>query len=140
MNEFIVNVQDVVDYRDKIKLVNPDELVLLEKKEEEVLNCGIILMALSTQKYNQPGILPKWKVLLTGSNVGKETGIKPDDTVIVIPNSGRLRTFGEIMVRYVHHAEILAKVQYEKKDFAEMIGIQMAKNAKKSDDRKWVTL
>jgi co-chaperonin GroES (HSP10) len=103
------------------KCAHPDDLMLLEYREDEMLESGIVIMAVSTQKFNQMNILPKWKVIAVGDNVIEKLDVRPGDMVITQRGAGRLRTLGEIPVRLVSRFSILAKVQREVKDFESMI-------------------
>lgn len=100
------------------KCTDPDTLMLFEFREDELsTGSGLHLIHLSTQKFNQLGVLPKWRVLAVGDNVTNDIGIKKGDHVIVSRLSGRLRSLSEVQVRIIHKYEVLARVQYEPSDF-----------------------
>lgn len=101
--------------------VNPNELVLLEYREDEVIDGGIVLCSFTTKKYNQVDILPKWRVLAVGTSVDKYlNNIKVGDQVIVGYAVGRLRHIDEVPVRYIHWADILAKAIPEVSDYKKL--------------------
>jgi co-chaperonin GroES (HSP10) len=104
-----------------VKCVNPDELMLFEFREDELLGSGIVLMSVSTKTYDQVGILPKFRVLAVGDNVERETGIKPGDLIVIPKLCGRLRMLDEIEVRYINHRDVFAKVVSEASDYEEYL-------------------
>ena len=115
-----------------IKPVDPYSIMLLEHREDEVLKSGIVLMSVSTQKFGQVDILPKWKVVAVGEKVSEFIDLVPGEMVIVSKLAGKLRDVGNFEVRIVHHTDILAKVKYEPKDFLHMF--------KDIDEEGWTKL
>lgn len=98
--------------------IDPYTIMLLEYREDEVLRSGIVLMAVSTQKFGQVDIIPKWKVVAVGEKVSEFMELTPGDMVVVSKMAGKLRDLGNFEVRIVHHTEVLAKLKYEPKDFS----------------------
>lgn len=122
MSDFsTIHIEDITsDGLKGVRCVNPDELMLHEHREEELVG-GIILMAVSTQKFDQVDVVPKWRVLAVGDNVEKEIGVKPGDLVIVGKHAGRFRELDMIDVRFVHHKDVFAKVTMEIEDYESYI-------------------
>jgi co-chaperonin GroES (HSP10) len=99
------------------ELVNPNCLLLLEYKREEMSKGGILLLDISANLFGQSHRLPKWKVLKVGNNVEGDIGIKVGDMVIVHPKAGKLHMLtGKVECRLIKSTEVLGKVIHEPKD------------------------
>jgi len=102
-------------------VANDDEVILLETKDFDEMNeSGLYLPFVTTNRFDSV-TLPKWKVVTIGENAEKRLAIKQGDTVVVQHMKGKFRTIYNLETRVVKWYHIMAKINYETKDWENII-------------------